>query len=198
MQKKILVPFLILLCFHCAGQVKFLEGTVILADGKLSTGFIEYRDWTKNPSRINFRETKTGTTVSYAATEITQFEIPNVCKYRSAQVDIDPNPVTTEAITGVRMPSAKGTFLLKVLVEGEKVTLYEFVDSKPHFFISYEKEPVTELVYALVMDPASGNVFTVNDFRGQIKNIPGITLSEKQLQRIIIGKRRSLLWHKAQ
>jgi hypothetical protein len=168
MQKINLAFLLLFVWVKGAGQVKFLEGIVIDSVNVAKSGYIEYRDWTKNPSKINYRNSKTGTTISYSPFSIEQFEINGICKYLSTYVEMDPNPVSTEQASAIRQPFVKGKFFLKVLVQGEKATLYEFIDSKPHYFIQYGKGPITELVYALMMDASTGNISFIREYRNQL------------------------------
>jgi hypothetical protein len=185
MMKTTLFSVLFFISLQIFGQAKYMEGSVVLAGNKVISGFVEYRDWAKNPTRVNFRETQNGTTVSYSPAEIMRFEVTGICKYRSVTLDLDANPVAIEEVKGTRFPSVNGTYLLKVLVEGEKATLYEWVDFKPHFFISFGKDEVKELGYHVIFQESLGTVNIYNEFHDQLKNAPStVSLTEEQKKKI--------------
>jgi hypothetical protein len=60
---------------------------------------------------------------------------------------------------------------LRILTEGKELTLYEFVNIKPHYFIAKAGGSPEELGYRLIKDDNTSTIVTHNDFRVQLKKL---------------------------
>jgi len=100
-------------------------------------GFIDYRNWEKNPVKIDFYRTQKDMATSYSPVEIQSFMVSGET-YKSAIVTLDESPYRTENLKEeVKFNYVTDTVFLLNLINGEK-KLYSFMDinGKAHFFIT--------------------------------------------------------------
>jgi len=87
------------LVFHSdlTAQKNFQPARVVDNAGDTINGEVNYQNWKKNPSRIQFRQKETGKTVTYYPTEIKWFTVANE-KYTSAIISVDQRDDHTAAL----------------------------------------------------------------------------------------------------
>jgi len=117
-------------------QKNLQPGAVITSRGDTLKGFIDYRNWEKNPIAIDFYQTRDTNPVTYSPQQLRNFKVSGET-YFSAVVTIDDSPYRTEEIKeGVKFNYITDTVFLLSLVDGEK-SLFYYMDlkGKQHFFI---------------------------------------------------------------
>ena len=99
-------------------------------------GFIDYRNWEKNPDKIDFYQTKESTAKEYSPVEIKGFTVSGET-YKSAIIKMDDSPYRIENLEeGLKYNYVTDTVFLLNLVNGEK-SIYSYMDikGKEHFYI---------------------------------------------------------------
>lgn len=107
--------------FGTAGaQSNFLPGYIIDAQGELVSGWIDYRDWSKNPKVIAFKMNENERAINLTPVQIRAFSVQDE-KYESAIVSTCIDPVATNSLTRFpELTQVKDTVFLNVVVLGEK------------------------------------------------------------------------------
>jgi hypothetical protein len=135
---------LILFCFLFLGfwcqsslaQDNYVEGKVIFLSGDSLTGYINYKNWRRNPEKIFFKENFEQQANAFVPNDIQGFTVKNE-KYFSANVQIETSQSHLAKLTEDSLFHFEDrTVFLQVLVEGIK-SLYYLNDEndKEHFYI---------------------------------------------------------------
>jgi hypothetical protein len=130
----------IVIVFLSFGQKNMQQGFIVNNSGDTLNGFIDYRNWEKNPDEIVFSRSINGTENIFLPTNIRSFEVGNE-KYESSPVRIDRSPYKIEDLSlEVKYNYVMDTVFLQNLVKGEKsLYFYKDSDGKEYFFISNGK-----------------------------------------------------------
>jgi len=168
---------LIVSCFLAASlsfaQKNLQPATLIKADRDTLRGFIDYRNWEKNPDKIDFYRSVDGPAASYTPKSINSFEVSGE-KYTSAAITYDDSPYRTEDLKEeVKYNYVTDTVFLLNLVQGEK-SLYYFRDikGKENYFI-LNNSGFELLLYKRYLKRAENGGITVaqnKKFTGQLQN----------------------------
>lgn len=134
-QKLILVLIGILISQIIFGQKNYLSGYIINLKEDTIKGFIDYRNWEKNPHTISFRKEAGGEKVIYSPLDITMFGVKDEI-YVGAVVKAETSPIKINSLK----PSSKlrtklDTTFLQVLVRGQKSLYLNRNYGKEHFYI---------------------------------------------------------------
>ena len=132
-------------------QQNFVEGNIKTIAGESIKGYINYKNWKKNPSKIYFRRTINSEIEMLSPSNIISFNVAND-NYVSKNVSID--------LTSRSIQNAKSYFydnneikkvFLKLIFNGEK-SLYYFTgkSGKKHFYID-NKGKIEELIYKVAV-----------------------------------------------
>src|SRR5690349_1932616 len=135
-KKLLLFSFLIYFGISVSAQRNYLNGSVVLMNGETLKGMIDYRNWERNPDQVNFKLNEGSVDINYSVDDIRSFEITGHDKYVSAIVMKDMLPVNANSleIEGVQK-MIKDTVFLRSIVSGNKLSLYELIDTKSHYYI---------------------------------------------------------------
>lgn len=167
----------IFLCtfFDATAQKNFQKGYVVTTNGDTLSGLINYRNWEKNPKKVEFTNTLTNVTSSYGLNDIEYFEIVNADAYKKAVVIKDLSPVKADDLDKIpAITTVADTVFLRVLIKSEKLNLYELVDMRPHYFIQQPHGELSELIYRVVPDKSQpGQYYYLYSFRDQLKAFSG-------------------------
>lgn len=129
----VLLQFIFLSVF---GQENFVPGYIIDLKGDTIKGFIDYRNWNKNPKDIVFRNDTDGIRSTYNPLDISEFKVHDEL-YESAIVEIETSPVLTAKLKpDPELYFAMDTTFLQTVIRGKK-SLYYLKDrtGKSHFYI---------------------------------------------------------------
>ncbi len=189
---KVLI-FGITLCSICcayltaAAQSVQKEGYIVLNNGDTLYGRINYHNWEKNPSSIGFsKDTATRSSTTYSKYDIAAVEVAGLDRYYKAIITKDVRPINiTDQLWEEGVDSlVTDTVLLRVLVKGSMLSLYELVDDKTHFFVQNQKGVITELLYKVASkDNSTINIqkIYINQLRSYLINLPA---SEEIMKKI--------------
>jgi len=118
-------------------QKNLQPGIIITSSKDTLRGFIDYRNWGKNPDQIDFYRSQNDMATVYLPIEIQRFSVSGET-YKTAIVTIDESPFRTDNLKEeVKFDYVTDTVFLLNLVDGEK-NLYYLMDinGKEHFFIT--------------------------------------------------------------
>lgn len=152
----------------CA-QSNFLPGTITKSTGEIENGFVDYKEWAKNPSRISFKKGTDAIASSYSVDDLLGFEVMGKEKYIRASIKKDMMPVKINDLKV--LPSVKVESVIAFVREifrNDRIGLYIYRDFKDHFYVSETNGEFVELVYGVT---ANGeDVLENNAFRDQLLN----------------------------
>ncbi|MEY4902230.1 MAG: hypothetical protein RLZZ292_45 [Bacteroidota bacterium] len=135
--RKILILATYLLTLHlCQAQSNFIQGTIVYPNKDTVQGWIDYRNWDRNPKKISFRTTQTGKTTTLSPLSILSFSVLND-RYVSKVTTLDKSPTRAEDLTIDTKPTlVKDTVFLINAIKG-KVSFYTLKDeqAKVHYFV---------------------------------------------------------------
>ena len=118
------------------GNNTFFPGYVIAKNGDTLHGFIDYKNWDKNPKQILFKYEKTSPEIHFSYKSILEFSTSNEI-YKSAIVKIEQGSnKTNELTTSPKLNFLTDTVFLRAVIIGTK-ELYYLKDSrgKESFYI---------------------------------------------------------------
>lgn len=152
-------------------QKNILPGYIVLLSKDTVWGSIDYRNWEKNPKQIRFSSSSSELR-TYGIDDIEAFGVTGRDYYRKATVKMDDNPIRISdvSIYSEELVHEQKVFL-RILTEGKELTLYEYVNFKPHYLIARSGGPVQELYYKLIKNDQTSTIATHNDFRVQLKKL---------------------------
>jgi hypothetical protein len=158
---RILYPvalIIFLLPLFVNAQSNFKPGYVVGLKGDTLKGFIDYREWDKNPTDVRFKaatdnaDAKKISPADVLAFGITGFEYYERYSLRISQGQTDVSKLAIGVDTGFLVSNV----FLQRIVDGGNLVLYSYKDDiKTRFFIKErtEAKPV-ELVYQVYLNPA--------------------------------------------
>jgi hypothetical protein len=148
---------------------------MIKNNGDTIRGTINYKNWEKNPKTISFRTANSAVEETFSINELKEFDITGYDHYLKAIVQKDMRPVNFDAseedINSVALANIKDTVFLRQLVKGNKISLYELVDSKVHYYVQKGKEEVQELQYRIALRKEQSAYSQLFIFRDQLKSM---------------------------
>lgn len=134
----LLVIFLFVISSALYAQSTNKKGFIVLNEGDTLHGYIKYKAWEQNPSRIKFyKEEKAKNPRIYTVNEVRFFEVTGFDVYQRGTI-------YRKNEMDVLVPQS---VWLRELVKGEVVSLYQWNRVKDHFFMKENEEMYTELKY---------------------------------------------------
>ena len=170
---------LILLLFAfsliATAQINFLPATVLTTNGEKMEGFIDYRNWDKNPREIDFKKTETSETIHFHPKDINYFKVADEI-YFGATVQIEKSQENKlNQNTSYNVHFNEPDFILKTdtvflqsIILGKK-SLYYLKDqnSKKHFYVFHNGGFLLLLYKTYVVNPMNTNNLST-DIRSSI------------------------------
>lgn len=121
-------------------QKNFLPGYIVDTGRDTLHGYIDYRNWEKNPKAIDFLKDQSNDVVTYKPTDILGFRVHDEI-YTSGTVDVENTPVQDAGkleLTAEFNLRVDTTFLL-TLFSGEKcLYYYNNADGRENFYIRHD------------------------------------------------------------
>lgn len=116
-------------------QKNYIKGHIITLDNDTLSGFIDYRNWKKNPKIISFKKSKKSDSVYYSPKEIKKFGVEDEI-YISASVKIETSPIKLKELTNNKefLFSYEMVFL-QTLIKGDKGLFLFRNKTKSQFYI---------------------------------------------------------------
>lgn len=169
-----------------SAQENYKDGLVVINNGDTLHGTIDYRQWERNPDNIRFREAGgSGRQVGYGVNDITYFEITGLDRYERAIISKDIRPVELHQLERfIGDSTITDTVFLRQLIGG-KLALYQFVDSKQHFYIREEGNDYQELIYKVYLTEYDSRLLKMFTFRDQLKQWIPVPNTNRQLSSLL-------------
>lgn len=118
---------LLMLSMSASGQNNFIEGSISTAGGDVIHGLIDYKNWDKNPNRIEFRIQESGKSTFYTPVELERFNVGDEV-YLSGIVETEVSARATNDLgRDTDFYLEKDTVFLQAIVLGNK-SLYQYKD----------------------------------------------------------------------
>lgn len=188
-----LVLVLIILgpAFGTLAQTNFQVGTVVNSAGDSLRGWIDHKEWSKNPRTIEFKKLKEDITVrTLSVRDIMYFEAEGEAFVRYVgHISTDKNSVRPADVLTISFVT--DTVFLKVLAVGDHVSLFSYRDKlKNRYFLSLGQESPEELIYRFYpSDEGDANQVVVDDrYKHQLINAAQKAGAFSDKVRWLIGK----------
>lgn len=117
-------------------QENYISGYVVNTKNDTIKGYVDYRNWGKNPNKIHFKKTTDANAMLYSSTDIVAFGV-KLEHYVSGEVQSEISPNKTDNLQDYPNINTKWvkTFL-RALYQGEKsLYIYKDSDGKENFYI---------------------------------------------------------------
>lgn len=178
-------------------QENFLPGYIISLKGDTLKGFIDYRNWDKNPNKIYFQNKLGSEKINYTPTNIKQFNVKDEI-YVSAIVKAEVSPVEIDALEFDSELKIKiDTTFLQTMFQGTKcLYYYKNHNGRENFYIKQDTT-FDLLVYKKYVDKQDdGNAIRenglfINQLSHYLQSCPSIQVkladtkySKKSLERL--------------
>jgi hypothetical protein len=154
-------------------QSHFQAGKIVVNAGDTLSGEIDYGNWMVNPRTIHFRTGPGAGPKAYTVAGLRYFEVTGQDGYERGIVLKDMRPLASVGHPGEPFASGqdriRDTAFLRILVQGPRLSLYELVDSKAHYYVSHEPGVYIELAYALLFNSDNSRIDESDGFRYQLK-----------------------------
>jgi hypothetical protein len=171
-------------CNTGIAQKNYLPGILSLSNGDTLRGYINYLNWEKNPRKISFKANNESVSREFDANQLKYVEIPGKDIYQTEIVWKDMRPVRLKDLLPSNvLQQVKDTVLMRLLVRGDRISLFELIDEKPHYYIQEPGDTLQELQYKLILND-DNSVTTRNIFRDHMKKY-ALNKGPKNLERKI-------------
>lgn len=187
------VTYLLILSFFFFGksiyaQKNFTPGYIVKLNGDTVIGYIDQKEWFRNPSSILFSQSSGTQGEKLDSSSIKSFCVNNKALYRLYNVAISMNRVQVNELTVKDTSTRNETVFLKVIEDGKFLTFFSYTDNlKSHLYVLPQNEQVpielrnTEYYY-------NGSIESDKEFISVLKSlsekfVPGNT---KLLQKIAV------------
>jgi hypothetical protein len=164
---------ILLFPFFTWAQSNYKHGYVVTAKGDTLHGFIDYQDWSSNPTSVSFKSAVDDRNhQKFTTNDINFFNVEGFETYKKFTCSISMDGTNTMHLnTGRDTSFALETVFLQVLQKGKNVALYSYTDDiKTRFYIGESPDYTpTELVYRIYDDIATnGTTVTENTYLKQL------------------------------
>lgn len=139
MKKLVLKTFILfIIAFFsqdCLSQSNFIPGYIITNQNDSISGFINYKNWNKNPNKIEFKNNLDSATIIYTPNNIIELSVNNnLYASRTFDVEISPrNNNNLEKNPNLKIKTVSD--FVQVLYKGKK-SLYYHKDVNDNFYIN--------------------------------------------------------------
>ncbi|MFT3846260.1 MAG: hypothetical protein QM725_14490 [Lacibacter sp.] len=155
-------------------QINYKSGSITLSNGTVLNGFIDYREWLKNPKTIHFSKTENSSAEKYSVSDLLSFKVTGGETYVKAIVQKDMRPVDLSTLSEgnkLLITSETDTVFLRLINSCSDFSLFLLNDFKNHFYIKEPEGNYEELIYQVFIDEKRTANFLVRKslFRNQLE-----------------------------
>lgn len=154
---------------HAQGNYK--PGYIINTSNDTLKGFVDYREWSKNPAIIKFKSTVSAQPENYMVANANGFAIIDLEYYEKFIVPVSKGNVAFDVLSHqLDTTYSIDTVFLKNIVNGKYVSLYSFTDKikTRYYVLDNETKHIEELKYSLYFNEDVNSVVTLSDYRQQL------------------------------
>jgi len=152
-------------------QSNYKPGYVVNSKNDTLKGFIDYREWDKNPTEINFKQTPTASLQKFTIANANAFAITDAEYYEKFIVKVSTSGVELEKLSQ-KLDTAytTDTVFLKNLVNGKNVSLFALTNKiKSSYYILDKHVPgINYLKQYLYFDEEHQSVANANLYINQL------------------------------
>ncbi|MDB5127708.1 outer membrane beta-barrel protein [Mucilaginibacter sp.] len=133
--------FCLLFSFRANAQTNFKPGYILKTNKDTVKGFIDYREWVRNPKEVVFKQDLNKPIQKITVANASGFGINGADYYDKAIVKVNNSPVQLSRVgSSIDTTYTIDTVFLQTVVKGKNLSLYEFSNEvKSHFYILNEK-----------------------------------------------------------
>jgi hypothetical protein len=170
MKKNYTILFCLLLPWIVRAQSNFSEGFVVTHEADTLNGFIDYKEWAKNPDKITFKRSLNAEAQLFTENDIVYFEIFN--KDEAYQRYI--LPISMDRIELPRLSVGPDTnkvikaVFLKYIEKGKNINMLSYTDELKSRYYILNNNNLEELIYKKYFkDNVKDQFASDNRFKGQ-------------------------------
>lgn len=166
-----LLPVLLCVAFQSLAQRNLQPGYIINNSGDTINGFVDYKEWYRNPNSVSFTETKEDAPVKYSVSDVQEFNITGKEQYKRFLVQISMDKQALSDIGTKDTSYRQEQVYLKVLYASKILQLFSYNDDlKSRLYILTQDIPVPiELQHTKYM--LNGDVINVGEYRNILLGI---------------------------
>lgn len=173
LKQTILFIFFLFSCVNSFAQQNYLKGYIVSLKGDTIKGQIDYKNWEKNPSSVQFKKENDENASTYTPSEINAFGISTLNRtenYHSAKVNTAHSSEDIETMDndGIFKDTEETLFLLEIYDGSYK--LYTYKDERVHFYIT-EGSQINELKYKKYFDRSKNTIISSDRYKIQLINL---------------------------
>lgn len=171
--KYVMMVSLLTQVFLLYAQTNYKEGTLVKNDGTLLKGFINYREWHKNPDRIQFKQDIGSIDAqTFTVDSITSFSIAGYDSYTKYILPVSMDEIDFEKLKEtIDTTSVTKAVFIKEITKGDRIDLFSYTDDiKVRYFILDKRQTLPyELTYRKILK--NGQEITHPLYRQQLSGI---------------------------
>ena len=156
-------------------QSNYKPGYVVKLNGDTVKGFIDYKEWDKNPKNISFKSLNESNSENFTVGGITAFGISNAEYFKRFNVAISQGEVEMTSIkTSADTTYITDNVFLRILTSGNNVTLFSYRDNikTRYYILDNTADKPAELIYRVYYSPDNLTyVQTDNTYRVQLQTL---------------------------
>jgi hypothetical protein len=162
----------VLLPFFTKAQTNYKPGYVIALNGDTVKGYVDYREWSVNPTQFTFKSNSG--IQNYTPANCNGFGVTGFEYYQKAIVSVSKDKVSIQSLsTGIDTTSVIDTVFLNIVSKGKNVNLYILTDvTKDRFYISQANATPIELIRHIYIDAdQQSKVVTQTLYKTQLRQL---------------------------
>lgn len=159
-------------------QKNLQEALVVFNSKDTTRGYIDYKEWTTNPSSILFTTDKNTATKRFEVSDVTYFDVAGLEQYSRQTVKISLDKIILSELGDRDTTTETKTVFLKVLVKGKNVTLFSYRDKLKLRFYVQENGATTPVELLNSMYMINGQISEDQEYRFTVANIAAKYLPE--------------------
>ncbi|TWI97211.1 outer membrane protein with beta-barrel domain [Mucilaginibacter frigoritolerans] len=156
-------------------QSNYKPGYVVTTQGDTVRGYINYKQWDQNPTKITFKANlESGDTKTFSVKNSSAFAVSGYENYRSYTVSVSQDLIDIEKVKQqLDTTTIADTVFLRICTTGKYLTVFSYTDKiKDHFYYleAGATQPV-ELGYHAYMNEENSGIQYVTTYRLQLGNL---------------------------
>jgi hypothetical protein len=153
-------------------QSNYKPGYIVTQQGDTVKGYINYKEWSYNPQRIEFKtDLASANRTTYSIEDASAFAVTGFEAYRRFTLPVSEDQTEYSNLSqGIDTVMINKIAFFKIIATGKNVTLYSYADkTKQRFFVAEGTQAPVELTYHVYIDPNGLNhVLTDAGYKKQL------------------------------
>lgn len=173
-----ITKYIITLCLLTAvtllnAQSNYKEGNVVTNNGTMLKGYINYKEWHRNPDRIQFKPDRENTDAqTFTVDSIAAFSITGYESYTRYTIPVSMDEINFENLKEtIDTTTVTKAVFLKEIAKGDRIDLYSYTDEiKVRYFILAKRQTIPyELIYRKLLK--NGQEITQASYKQQLSGL---------------------------